>query len=72
MSARPGEEHVINRAMHMCNPPVSWRENAQEMTLLSSRSKSAWPALKGEGEGGIWARATTSLHKDFVSGELSF
>ena len=39
MSARLGEEHVINRAMHLCNPPVSWREIAQEMTLLSSRSK---------------------------------
>ena len=54
MSARPGEEYVINRAMHLCNPPVSWPEIAQETTWLSLRSK------------------TTSLHKDFVSGELSF
>ena len=39
VSARPGEEYVINRAMHLCNPPFSWREIAQEMAWLSSRSK---------------------------------
>ena len=39
VSARPGEEYVINRAMHLCNPPFSWREIAQEMASLSSRSK---------------------------------
>ena len=31
VSARPGEEYVINRAMHLCNPPFSWREIVQEM-----------------------------------------
>ena len=39
MSARPGQEYVINRAMHLCNPPLSWREIAREMAWLSSRSK---------------------------------
>ena len=39
VSARPGEEYVVNRAMHLCNPPFSWREIAQEMAWLSSRSK---------------------------------
>ena len=28
VSARPGEEYVINRAMHLCNPPFSWQEIA--------------------------------------------
>ena len=36
VSAPLGEEYVINRAMHLCNPRFSWREIAQEM---------AWPTL---------------------------
>ena len=34
VSARPGEEYVINHAMHLCNPPFSQREIAQEMAWL--------------------------------------
>ena len=34
-----GEEYVINRAMSLCNSPFSWREIAQEMAWLLSRSK---------------------------------
>ena len=30
VSAPLGEEYVINRAMHLCNPRFSWREIAQE------------------------------------------
>ena len=60
VSARPGEEYVINRAMHLCNPPLSWREIAQEMAWLSSRSKTCL------------ITSTTSLHKDFVTLVLSF
>ena len=29
MSARRGEEHVVNRAMNLCVPRFSWREIAQ-------------------------------------------
>ena len=35
-----GQEYVINRAMHLCNPRFSWREIAQEMAWPTSpRSK---------------------------------
>jgi len=35
-----GEEYVINRAMHLCNPLFSWREIAQEIAWpKSSHSK---------------------------------
>ena len=34
VSARREEEHIVNRAMHLCAPRFSWREIAQEM---------AWP-----------------------------
>ena len=30
VSAPLGEEYVINRAMHLCNPRFSWRKIAQE------------------------------------------
>ena len=39
VSTRPGEEYVINRSMHLCNPPFSRREIAQEMARLSTRLK---------------------------------
>ena len=40
MSARRGEEYVVNRAMHLCNPSFSWWEIAQEKAWpTSSRSK---------------------------------
>ena len=55
MSARPGEEYVINWAMHLCNPPFSWREIAQEMAWLHV------VAFKN------MFTSTTSLHKDFVT-----
>ena len=43
MSARRGEEYVINRAMHLCNPSFSWWEIAQEMAWpTSSRSKTCY------------------------------
>ena len=34
VSALPGEEYVINRAMHLCNPYFSRWEIAQEMAWL--------------------------------------
>ena len=33
---RPGEECVINRARHLCNPLFSWREIVQEMASRSN------------------------------------
>ena len=37
LSARRGEEYVINRAMYLCKLRFSWREIAQEMAWPSRR-----------------------------------
>ena len=37
VSARRGEEYVINRAMYLCSPCFSWREIAQKMAWPSRR-----------------------------------
>ena len=59
MSARQGEEYVINRAMHLYNPPFSWPGNR-------ARTGVAVVAFKN------MFTSTTSLHKDFVTVVLSF
>ena len=59
MSARPGEEYVINRAMHLCNPPFFLAGNR-------ARNGVAVVAFKN------MFTSTTSLHKDFVTVVLSF
>ena len=37
VSARRGEEYVINRGMYLCNSRFSWREIVQEMAWPSRR-----------------------------------
>ena len=37
VSARQGEEYVINRAVYLCNPRSSWREIPLEMAWSSRR-----------------------------------
>ena len=59
MSARQGEEYVINRAMHLYNPPFSWPGNR-------ARTGVAVVAFKN------MFTSTTSLHKEFVPVVLSF
>ena len=49
VSVRPGEEYVINRAMHL---------------------RDAFGCRRVQKH--VYFNGTTSLHKDFVSGELSF